>query len=291
MIKYVFLLLLLSPLLSYGQSDSIPAFKIFSVRAQREISWDELLNQLHNKDVIFFGEEHNDSVAHVLELRLLKGLHRQGHRQVILSMEMFQSDVQLVLNEYLQGLISERNFATAARVWNNYKDYRPLVAYAKENNLPVSAANAPDRYVNLVARKGLSALQSLSKEARGFLPPLPIDTLGGRYAEKFHTLMGGHGGMGSMRLYQAQNLWDATMAWHIARLMKRRRKTKQVLHLTGRFHSDEKLGTYAQLMKYGHKLQCTNLSVFNDPAFDHPQWDQWTELGDYIIVTRPTHAP
>src|SRR5690606_31191000 len=160
------------------------------------------------------------------------------------SMEIFVSDDQLVLNEYLAGLITERNLSKDATLWDNYDDYRPMAEYAKDNGVPVLAANAPSRYTNRVTRLGLESLNVLDKSAKRLLAPLPIDTLTGRYHEKFAGLMGGHDGMGNMKIYQSQNLWDATMAYRISRFSKGK-NVRKILHLNGRFHSDEQLGTVA----------------------------------------------
>jgi len=286
--KSILFIMLLLPALAFGQTDSIPSYKIYSVSKKQEITLEKLLTNLQKKDVIFFGEEHDDSIAHMLEYELLKGLYKhRGEKNIMLSMEMFQSDVQLILDEYRNGLISKKSFEQQARVWSNYSDYRPIVAFAKENGLYILAANAPDRYTNRVAKHGLKSLEPLSNKAKSFLAPLPIDTLTGRYYEKFTEEMGEHAGASSMKLYQAQNLWDATMAWHIAGLLKTNRNKKQVLHLNGRFHSDEKLGTYAQLKHYTPRLKITNISVFKDSSIIHPQWVEWKNLGDYIIITKP----
>lgn len=285
--RHILFLIFFKPVLLFAQGDTIPLYKIYSVGQGSEISLDELINSLEKKDVIFFGEEHNDSVAHVLELLLLQGLHKQQKRKTVLSLEMFQADVQPVLDEYLGGLITESNLEKDGRPWKNYKDYRPLVEYARENGIYVLAANAPSRYSNRVTRSGLESLNDLTKTAKSFLAPLPVDTLTGAYYEKFSGLMGGHNGMGSLKIYQAQNLWDATMAWRIAGLLKRKRAKKQVLHLNGRFHSDEKLGTYEQLLRYSPRLRYANISAFSDVSIAAPEWDKWKKLGDFIIITRP----
>src|SRR5690606_2589367 len=99
---------------------------------------------------------------------------------------------------------------------------RPLVEYAKAHGIPVLAANAPSRYTNRVTRDGLASLHVLNKSARSLLAPLPIDTLTGAYFEKFTGLMGGHGGMENLKIYQSQNLWDATMAYRISRWIKKK---------------------------------------------------------------------
>ena len=82
--------------------------------------------------------------------------------------------MQIVLDEYLNGLISEDHFLLSSRPWKNYKtDYRPLVEIAKQNKLSVIAANAPRRYVNMVSRNGRDSLNGLSKQAKEWLAPLP----------------------------------------------------------------------------------------------------------------------
>ncbi len=268
-----------------AQPDST-RYRIYDTQSQQEITLAQLADNLSRTDVVFFGEEHNDSVAHVLQYELLIALHER-YTNVALSMEMFVSDDQLVLDEYLLGLITERNLSKDVVLWNNYNDYRPLVEYAKEHQLPVLAANAPSRYTNRVTREGLQSLNALDKAAKKLLAPLPIDTLTGAYYDKFAGLMGGHEGMGNLKIYQSQNLWDATMAYRISRFTKKK-PVKKILHLNGRFHSDEKLGTVAQLKKYASKLSVANISCFANERFNDPDWNEFTHLGDYIILTDPT---
>lgn len=261
-------------------------YRIYDTRAGREITLSELADSLQHTDVLFFGEEHNDSVAHVLQYELLRAMDER-YEQVALSMEMLVSDDQLVLDEYLAGLITERNFSRDAVLWKNYDDYRPAVEYAKANRLKVLAANAPSRYTNRVTRGGLESLEDLSEAAKALLAPLPIDTLTGAYYEKFNGLMGEHGGgMSNMKIYQSQNLWDATMAYRIS-LLARDLPAVKILHLNGRFHSDEKLGTAAQLANYAPALRIKNISCFSHESFAAPEWETLLHLGDYVIITDP----
>jgi uncharacterized iron-regulated protein len=259
-------------------------YKIYDVKNSRVITSKDLIINLKDVDVVFFGEEHNDSVGHWLEADLFQQIFL-SYPNTALSLEMFHTDVQVILDEYLAGSISEKNFIKESRAWNNYKDYRPLIEFAKEKGLPVRAANAATRYSNLVTRSGLNGLSALSKSSKAFLPPLPIDTAAGKYYSKFNETLRGHS-MGSMKIYQTQNLWDATMAWSIARFIKKHKETK-VLHINGRFHSDEHLGTFARLQKMLPKSNLCNVSAFYSDDFSSPSWDKYKHLGDYIILTDP----
>jgi len=93
--------------------------------------------------------------------------------------------------------------------------------------------------------------------------------------------------MGSMKIYQTQNLWDATMSWSINKFVKANRGFK-VFQLNGRFHSDEKLGTLAKLAQANPKLKILNISSFSDESFTNPDWEKFKKLGDYIIITDPS---
>jgi len=222
------LLLLFTPLLAICQENTNLHYKIYSTASQKPVTIDTVLANMDKADVLFFGEEHNDSTCHVLEYLLFQKLAEKYPGKAALSMEMFETDCQTVLNEYLEGFIREKNFITEARAWHNYKDYRPLIEMAKEKHISVIAANTPARYVNMVTRLSLSSLQNLDATGKSFLPPLPIDTATGTYYDKFIEIMGGHSAMGGMQMYQAQNTWDATMGWSIARFLKKAQRLQAI---------------------------------------------------------------
>jgi uncharacterized iron-regulated protein len=280
------LLLVFLPLFAFCQENTTPDYKIYDTKNQKLVSTDDVISNMDQADVLFFGEEHNDSTCHVLEFTLLNKLAAKYPGKVALTMEMFETDCQNVLNEYLSGLIREKNFITEARAWPNYKDYRPMIELAKIRHIPVVAANAPARYVNMVNRLGLNSLQNLDATGKAWLPPLPVDTATGAYYEKFLQVMGGHSAMGGMQMYQAQNLWDATMGWSIARFFKKHQDYK-LLQVNGGFHSEEKLGTAAQLKKYAPKARVLNIACFPDDSFDNPDWSKFSKNNDYIILTNP----
>ncbi len=276
---------LLLPATLFAQ-DFTQHYKIYNVKQKKLITLDDLIADLKNTDVLFFGEEHNDSIGHYLEATLFNKFSTAFQNKVGLTLEMFHTDVQLVINEYLAGVINEKSFIKEARAWNNYKDYKPMIEYAKTNNIAVIGANAATRYSNAVTRGGLTVLNKLPAGSYKNLAPLPIDTATGPYLDKFLETLGGHG-MGGMKIYQTQNLWDATMAWSIAQYAKIN-KGHKIFQINGRFHSDEKLGTLAKLKMYSPKLRVLNISCFAADDFNSPDWSKYERLGDYIMITNPT---
>src|SRR5918993_1378450 len=155
--RVAFILLLMSQtaqlnLAQEGMGADAPAarYRAFD-SAGKQVTMQEVVEAFGGADVVLVGEEHDDPTAHLLEAELLRRAHeRHGAgagakgRPVALSLEMFERDVQLVVDEYLAGLISERHFLASSRPWKNYQvDYRPFVEYARAQKLPVIAANAP----------------------------------------------------------------------------------------------------------------------------------------------------
>ena len=274
------------PFLALSQDSLSTHYKIYSSSKQKIVTLDEITNDMNKADVLFFGEEHNDSTGHYLERVMFKKLADKYPGKLALSMEMFETDCQLPLNEYLAGFIREKNFITEARAWKNYKDYRPMIELAKANHIPVTAANAPARYVNMTNRLSLTSLQQLDANGKGLLPPLPIDTATGTYYDKFIEVMGGHAAVSKSKVFQAQNLWDATMGYNIAKTFKAHHGYK-IFQVNGGFHSEEKMGTAAQLKKYAPNIRILNIAAYADDSFDNPDWTKFTAKGDYIILTDP----
>ncbi|MGZ4098979.1 MAG: ChaN family lipoprotein [Bacteroidia bacterium] len=275
-------------------------YRIYSVRSGKEVSLDTIINDMKNYDVLFYGEEHNDSVTHYLEKTVFEKLNSKFGGNLALSMEMFDRDVQPVMNEYLKGFIREKNFAKDARVWSNYRDYKPMVELAKEKKLDVICANAPGRYTNLAGRKGQGILKDLPMESKMFFAPLPYDTAQGKYYEKLEE-MSGHTPaakndtakakkapvtMGNFNLVIAQSLWDATMAYSISEY-RNRQPGKKVMQVNGRFHSDEGFAVVTQLKKYSPKTKALIISSGSDEAFPNMDWSKYKNLGNYVIITDP----
>ncbi len=245
---------------------------------------------LEGVDVVFLGELHDDSVGHRVQLELFEmAIERYGgKRPVVLSLEMFERDVQTTVDEYLSGLIPENQFLASSRPWGNYKtDYRPLVELAKEKKLKVVAANAPRRYVNMVSRLGRDSLHRLSDDAKDWLAPLPYGQASEAYAEKFKKLMN------EMRqgapaahnpIINSQALWDATMAYSISEVLWQD-ENALVVHLNGGFHTENRLGTPEHLVKYKSGAKFLVVTIKYEDDFRNFDPEKHGAIGDFVVLT------
>jgi uncharacterized iron-regulated protein len=255
-----------------------------------------MIEELSKADVVVVGEEHDHKLGHALELEILKGIQARNP-SVALSLEMFERDTQLVLDEYLTDQISQASFLAASRPWPNYKtDYAPMVEFCKANKLPVIAANAPRRYVSLTARKGQSALLGLPKESRAYLAKLPYSMdLPSGYNTALDEIFGNHGagqpaaptGMPAQPPYmkESQALWDATMADSV---LKGRRAThkKLVIQMNGSMHSDSGYGLVDRLRKTDPRLKVMIVSIKPDSAYPNVDTGKYEKVADFVIVTK-----
>lgn len=250
---------------------------------------DQIVAAIGDNEAIFLGEQHDDAVGHAVQAEIFRRAVAKysGERRVALSLEMFERDVQIVLDEYLNSLITEPQFLASSRPWANYKtDYRPLVELAKEKHLSVIAANAPRRYVNMVSRNGREALNSLTKDAKAWIAPIPYGEPSETYSKKFKALMGPspEAQMGIDKILASQSLWDATMSNSVAKFLKDNKRSL-VIQLNGSFHTESRLGTVEHLLKYRPKTKVLVVTLRYEDDFKTFDKDKYTNIGDFVILT------
>ncbi len=257
------------------------AYRVFDSKG-KESDYAQLLKQSKKADVVFFGEQHNNPISHWLQIELAQDLEKETSGKLIMGAEMFERDNQAILNEYLAGQISSKNFEEEARIWDNYAtDYKPLVELAKSKKLPFIATNIPRRYANMVYKQGLESLNPLTSEAKSWIAPLPIEVdMNLPSYQAMIKMMGGHGGSSaSDNLIKSQAVKDATMGYFIAQNLK---KGHVFLHFNGSYHSDLKEGTVWYLRKYAAGKDVVNIATVEQDNID--KLDQ-ENLGkaDFII--------
>ncbi len=245
---FVFVSACLLTISSFAQQK--PAYVLYNSKGKK-VSYEKMIKEMKDKDIVLFGEFHNNPMSHWLQLEVTTSLKQT--RDMVLGAEMFEQDNQEALNLYLQGKIKAKGLDSMARLWKNYPtDYAPLVNFAKENNLAFAATNVPRKYASMVAKGGFEALDTVSAKEKSWMAPLPIaydPELPGY--KKMIEMMGGHGGT---NLPKAQAIKDATMAYFILQYFK---PGAVFVHYNGSYHSDNYEGILWYLknkrpeLKYG----------------------------------------
>jgi len=290
----------LAPQLPSSLAPSYTPHRVYDTRKKKFIEFETLAQRLAAADIVFVGERHDDPATHRMELAILEGIARRRD-SVVLALEMWERDVQPLLDRYLAGSATEEELLKDGRPWKNYTaDYRPLVELARARSWPVVASNTPRQLASLVARRGLAALDTLPHEVRS----QSAETAGcpeDEYFEKFKTVMGDMSSHQSgpvspdsaaarlMRVYQAQCIKDETMGESVARAWA---PGHLVVHYNGAFHSDFKLGTAARARQRASGALVVVVTALPVPELDRldPSREE-RKRADYLLyVLAPVKA-
>lgn len=226
------------------------------------ISIQNLPADIENADVILIGEWHTHAGIHRFQTDLLKQMVENGH-PMALSMEQFARDAQPVLDEYLAGEIGEQYLIQKANAWPNYEsDYRPLVEFAKSQQLPIIAANAPKPIVRCIGRVGIDYMERLTPDQRQWIAA-EINTQDSPYKSTFMASMHHGNPAQNENQFAAQVTWDETMAESIVRYLKTNPERK-VLHIAGMFHTQQGLGTAASILRRNPNLKVVIITPVGD---------------------------
>ncbi len=278
--------------------------RVYDSREKRFGDFESMLASIVRADVIFVGEQHDDPNTHRLERALLEGIARR-RSDVVVSLEMFERDVQKGLDDYLAGRVTEEEFLKGARPWPRYTtDYRPLVEFARAHKWQVIAGNVPRRHASLVSKSGVESLSTLSSAERGFVATDIQCPTKDDYYKRFVEAMSSHPGQpqgsnggqpkqteaemraATERMYISQCVKDETMAESIAAIYGAELQPRPLtVHFNGSFHSDFALGTASRVKRRLPKAVVKIVSIVPVGNLDSVQPDEHRKRGDFVVFT------
>ena len=225
-----------------GTSGHFRVGQIIDVGSGTAISFDQLIDHLGSKAVIFIGEIHNNPEHHLIQVQILQALMAR-HAPVAVAMEFFQRSQQQALDSYMRGNATEELFLKDVewdKGWTfDYHFYRPLILMIREKEGEILAINAPNKIVKKVARSGLSSLEP--EERLQLAKEIDLGNKGHRtylkevYKEHTHPDLKRFD-----YFYQAQCVWEDTMAESIAEYLKEHQK--KMIVFSGNGHLIKKFG-------------------------------------------------
>ena len=181
-----------------------------------------VMERVAGKKIVYVGENHNQFSHHVMELEIIKDLHRRG-KKIAIGTEMFQRPFQKALDDYIESRIDERELLKKTQYFKrwgfDYNLYRPILEFARSERIPVVALNMKQEIVDKVFRSGLD---SLSEDERKFVPSA-MDFSDEAYRKRLEKIFREHEDFGAENFdffYQAQVLWDETMSESIDEFLK-----------------------------------------------------------------------
>ena len=196
-----------------------------------------MLDQASRVQVVYVGETHDNPASHRLQLEILQHLAKLNPGKVSLAMEMFTPEQQPVLDRWVAGELSEKEFLKEVGWFKNWRMnfalYRDLLSFCRDQQLPVLALNANKELQKTVSRVPFT---DLSAEEAEQLPELDLND---PYQQAMVAAVFSDHQMGGNMLdgfQRVQTLWDETMAQNLADFLRNAEPEQQVVVIAGGNH-------------------------------------------------------
>ena len=252
--------------------------RLFDLAKKKETKLAEALPGLQGKKIVLVGEQHDQKGHHAAQLEIIKALHKSG-TPVAVALEMFRTDSQDALDQWVNDRISEKQFQKI--YYDNWGFpwalYSMIFDFAREVKIPLVALNVPRAVTQQVARGGF---KSLSEEQRADLPFVEC-RVDPEYMDFIRRAYGahGHGQMNFTNFCEAQLVWDKAMALHSIAYVKKHPDRTLVL-LAGTGHAWKK-GIPERIKE----RSSTSYAVLLPEIPDHLDKDTvTTEDADYLML-------
>jgi uncharacterized iron-regulated protein len=256
--------------------------EIMGIEVQNIINFSDIIEQVSSKDIIYVGESHDRFEHHRVQLEVIRELHKKN-KNIAIGMEMFQKPFQKVIDDFINGIIEEREFLKQTEYFKrwglDYSFYREILSHAREYGIPVIGLNIRREIISKVSKEGLHSLTDKELEE----VPEYIDLSDKDYRQKLRSFFEKHSNPQDRNFdffYQAQVLWDETMAYNLDEFMKQN-PGYQVVVIAGAGHM-----TYgAGIPKRAYRLNGKEYSIIlNDEDIEH-------NIADFVLYPPPSLPP
>jgi len=114
------------------------------VPVEKTLNLKEIVKRIENKKIIYVGERHDIFSHHIAQLNIIKAIYKKN-KKLAIGMEMFQRKFQPIIDKFINGKISEKEFLKKTEYFKrwgfDYNLYKPILDFARENKISVVALN------------------------------------------------------------------------------------------------------------------------------------------------------
>lgn len=258
------------------------ALEMAAIEPDRTLGLDDVIREVLQREIVYVGEGHENYQDHKVQLEVIRAMQEAGTPFAI-GMEMFQKPFQEPLDEYIAGRSTEKDLLLDSEYFKrwrfNYHLYREILEFARAHGIPVVALNARQEIVRKVSEGGLD---SLSAEEREEIPR-DMDLSDAGYRERLERVFREHKTKKSfLNFYQAQIVWDETMAHSIEEYLRENPGHRMVV-LAGAGHVVYGSGIPKRAYRLGGRSYATIVTAANVP----PE----PGVADYVLFVKPLPAP
>jgi uncharacterized iron-regulated protein len=268
-----------STLMIKNSSKTYRAGTIIDTTRGVAISFDALIADLAQTDIVYVGESHRNPHHHGVQLKVMQALAALRPNLTV-AMEMFDRTYQPVLDQWSTGELDQTQFLQKTHWYANWRYdsslYMDLLDFVKANRLRLVGLNIP---FHIPPKISIGGIDSLSLHERQYLPA-KIDLANAGHRDYVKEIFGRHKIRGRDSFgffYQAQCAWDDGMAEMIAA----QRQDRMMVVFLGNGHIIYKFGVPDRVAQ---RIDALSKTIFPcaagrgvDPA-----------VADYIWVTPAT---
>jgi uncharacterized iron-regulated protein len=260
----------------HTQADTVPDTGLADALAyvEKQPLAASVLAALPQNRVVFVGEIHDRYDHHLNQLAVLQALH-QKNPNIAIGVEWFQQPFQGAVNDFLAGKIDETAFLRQSEYYErwgyDFRQLRPILAYAKANRLPVVALNAPVELTRKVSKGGLEALTATE---RAQLPAV-IHPPSAAYRQQLKKIFAVHSDDKQQfeNFLLVQRIWEETMAQQAVRYLEKHPQHQMVV-LAGVGHISNDAGIPADVARHMPQAKLLTLASSDIPALPSGTVDQ-----------------
>lgn len=221
-------------------SESFEVGTIISAETGKPVSYEYLINDLEDVQVIYVGERHNDPSHHDIQLRLIKEIFK-SHPYISVGMETFDRSYQQILYLWSDGALNEKEFMEKMHWYANWRFdfelYKDILLFIKNNKIRMVGLNLP---FHIPPKIAIGGIETLSDDEKKNLPK-EIDTSNADHKAYLEKIFEEHKVKGREKFenfYMAQCVWEEIMAESISQNLK----GNPMIVLVGNGHIVNKFG-------------------------------------------------
>ncbi len=243
------------PTLASAQSNVLPETLYLGTRLEA-VTPEQVISGLEAGTVVILSEIHNLNSHHQHQKSFLEAMAQNGIDRISVGMEFLSFVGQTYIDQYLFEGLAEEQFLKNVNWSGDFPTYRPLVLFPKDHRGETLGLNAPRTLTSKISKTGM---ESLTEEERALIPP-DFHLGNALYFERFKETMtgGGHELPPQVvaRYFEAQSVWDETMANVASNYMEKNPDTILVI-IVGDFHAQYGGGLPDRLRARGVKKLVT----------------------------------
>lgn len=260
--------------------------------SNKTIAPQKMMKKIRKKKVILLGEHHDNDEHHRWQLQVIHSLFAYK-ANLVLAFEMFPRKVQPVLDKWVAGELTEKEFLKQSE-WSKHwtydsNFYMPIFHFARMNRIPMRAVNIDRAFINRIQEEGLENIPI--EQRQGLKKPAEFSQ---EYIDFMQAVFQKHGPPDKKnqklddkqkkmfdKFIQVQALWDAAMAQGIDQAMQDY-KGYTVVGVMGSGHMANGFGVPLQL----RSLNINNIATLV-PWHEQFQCDQLTDKFADVVVGLP----